>query len=257
MRSRENGRVGLQRERTRGLPAYNELMIQFEIDHLQVFVEGHEAVNHPFLLDLGNTNCDRDRFRRFGLQHYQLVKHFTGYMEQLLINAPSSREKLWIAKVLVDEYGEGSDQKDHAELYREFLAAAGASRGEEDRISVHENVLAFIEEHQRIVREAPFLVALGSLGPGHEWAIPKMFAPIIDALRSTGFNESDIQYFTLHSEQDVDHGNWLKSAITSMATTSDHVEQLRHGAELSLNARYKFWSAMRDVVSGAGQSCGT
>jgi hypothetical protein len=30
------------------------------------------------------------------------------------------------ATVLIDEYGEGSDGKDHAELYREFLICCGA-----------------------------------------------------------------------------------------------------------------------------------
>ena len=46
-------------------------------------------------------------------------------IEELLLRAPTSEAKSWLAKVLVDEYGEGSEGKDHRTLYRECLVAAG------------------------------------------------------------------------------------------------------------------------------------
>src|SRR5579871_3211501 len=134
-------------------------------------VESHTAVNHPLLCRVGQVPFTRQDYKVFGLQHYALVGNFTHYLEQLLLTAPDSQAKQWIAKVLVNEYGEGSDGKDHAELYRGFLACCGARPGEELETALHPAVTGFIEEHERICREEPFLVGLGALGPGHEWSI--------------------------------------------------------------------------------------
>jgi pyrroloquinoline quinone (PQQ) biosynthesis protein C len=108
--------------------------------------------------------------------------------------------------------------------------------------------LAFIAEHRRIVTEEPFLVGLGAVGPGHEWAIPKMFASVIPGLRRAGFAEQDIGYFTLHVEQDVDHGAWLEQALLRFAVSEDARAQIRRGALLSLAARGRFWSGVQRAI---------
>lgn len=182
-------------------------------------IEEHPAVNHVFLMRVGTTPFTREDYRVFGLNHYPLVGTFCRYMEHLLLRAPDSESKSWIAKVLVDEYGEGSDGEDHAHLYRKYLTACGVGPGEEDQEPLDSRVAEFIREHMRIVTEEPFLVGLGALGPGHEWAIPKMFVPIIDGLRRAGFTEREIVYFTLHTMQDQDHGRWLEEALSIMVRT--------------------------------------
>jgi pyrroloquinoline quinone (PQQ) biosynthesis protein C len=211
-------------------------------------IESHPAVNHPLLCRVSRIPFTREDYKVFGLQHYALVGNFTAYLEHLLITAPDSDAKQWLAKVLVDEYGEGSDGKDHAELYREFLAACGARAGEELETELHENVSAFVAEHFRIVREEPFLVGLGAVGPGHEWSIPKMFPRIVRGLRTAGFREEEINYFVLHLGQDIDHGRWLEEALVRYADDAQSQRQIRRGALLSLEARARFWSGVQDKV---------
>ena len=211
-------------------------------------VESHVGVNHPLLARVAYVPFTREDYRVFGLQHYALVGHFTRYLELLLFSAPDSIAKQWIAKVLVNEYGEGSDDKDHAELYREFLRATGAEPGEETSTPLHAAVTGFIEEHERICKTEPFLVGLGALGPGHEWSIPRMFTLILRGLRRAGFAEHEILYFTLHMEQDIDHGAWLEEALARYATTEEAQAQIRRGARLSLEARARFWSGVQDKI---------
>jgi pyrroloquinoline-quinone synthase len=215
---------------------------------LRAEVLTHPAVNHPLLGRVAHVPFVRQDYRIFGLQHYALVGCFTTYLELLLLSAPDSDAKQWIAKVLVDEYGEGSDGKDHAELYREFLRATGVAPDEELEVPLHTAVTGFIAEHLRICREEPFLVGLGALGPGHEWSIPKMFDQIIRGLRRARFAEREIQYFTLHVEQDVDHGSWLEEALVLYAATPDAQAQIHRGAMLSLAARVRFWSGVQDKI---------
>ena len=74
---------------------------------LKVEVAEHPGVNHTFLARVGTSPFTREDYKVFGLQHYPLVGMFTN-MERLLVNAPDTTSKCWLAKVLVDEYGEGS-----------------------------------------------------------------------------------------------------------------------------------------------------
>ena len=211
-------------------------------------VESHTAVNHPLLARVAHVPFTREDYKVFGLQHYALVGTFTKYLELLLLRAPDSQAKQWIAKVLVNEYGEGSDNQDHAMLYRTFLRHCGAREGEEMETLLHPAVTGFIDEHYRICREEPFLVGLGALGPGHEWSIPKMFPQIVQGLRRAGYRPDEILYFTLHMAQDIDHGNWLEEALALYAATAVQQAQIRRGAQLSLAARARFWSGVQDKV---------
>jgi pyrroloquinoline quinone (PQQ) biosynthesis protein C len=211
-------------------------------------VESHPGVNHPMLSRLSQVPFTREDYLVMGLQHYTLVGTFTTYLEHLLLRAPDSDAKQWIAKVLVDEYGEGSQGKDHAELYREFLLACGARPGQEGETPLHPAVPAFIREHLRLVQEEPFLVGLGAVGPGHEWSIPKMFQAILRGLRRAGFHETEIAYFALHVEQDVDHGAWLEEALERFSAEPSQQQLIRRGALMSLEARARFWSGVQDKI---------
>jgi len=215
---------------------------------LRAEVESHPAVNHPLLARVGQVPFTVEDFKVMGMQHFALVGQFCNYLEHLLLSAPDSESKSWLAKVLVDEYGEGSDGKDHETLYREYLHICGATDEEIDGADLHPDVSGFIDEHRRLTREEPFLVGLGAVGPGHEWSIPKMFPPIVRGLRRAGLPEAGISYFTLHLEQDIDHGLWLEEALLSYANTAQSQAQIRRGALLSLAARARFWSGVQHQI---------
>lgn len=218
------------------------------LKELRQAVESHMGVNHPMLGRVAHVPFTREDYLVMGLQHFPLVGTFTTYLELLLLRAPDSDAKQWIAKVLVDEYGEGSDDKDHAELYQEFLRACGASDEQMFSTLLHEDITGFIADHLHLCSEEPFLVGLGAVGPGHEWAIPKMFPQIVQGLRRAGFDEEEILYFTLHMEQDEDHGAWLEESLVDYATTEEAQALIHQGAMRSLAARTRFWSGVQDKI---------
>jgi pyrroloquinoline-quinone synthase len=215
---------------------------------LRAEIEAHPAVNHIFLNRLSTTPFSREDYRVFGENHYPLVCVFTSYLERLLVRASDSEAKLWLAKVLVDEYGEGSRGEDHAALYARFLGAAGSELPTLPDFHVAEPARRFIATHRRLVDKEPFLVGLGAVGPGHEWAIPKMFASVIPGLRRARFSAGDIDYFTLHVDQDQDHGRWLEEALARYATSVESQAQIRRGALESLEARGLFWTGVQRAV---------
>lgn len=211
-------------------------------------IEGHVAVNHLFLNRLAVSPMAKQDYRVFAENHYPLVCAFTSYLELLLLRAPDSEARLWLSRVLVDEYGEGSEGKDHPTLYAAFVKASGGDPGAEDAGILRAPALEFIETHQKLVREQSFLEGLGAVGPGHEWSIPKMFDAIIPGLRRAGFDESEIGYFTLHLDQDEDHGTWLEEALARYCDTEEAQQQVRRGALASLEARRRFWDGVQAAV---------
>jgi pyrroloquinoline quinone (PQQ) biosynthesis protein C len=218
------------------------------LEGLRTEIAHHPAVNHLFLNRLATAPFSRQDYRIFAENHFPLVCVFTHYLEVLLLRSPDSDAKLWLAKVLVDEYGEGSEGHDHAEMYGRFLDATGGDHTARMDLRVPAAALRFIRTHQRIVTEEPFLVGLGAVGPGHEWSIPEMFHAVIPGLRRAGFEEHEIDYFTLHTAQDVDHGSWLEEALASYATSSEAQDQIRAGALRSLDARNAFWDGVQRAV---------
>lgn len=218
------------------------------LDALREEVRTHPAVNHPFLAKLATHPYTREDYRIYGLQHYPLVHVFTRYLEHLLLLAPDGESRLWIAKVLVDEYGEGSEGKDHPTLYLQFLRSMGVDDAEVRRTPLSPTVTAFVADHLRLTRSGPFLYALGAVGPGHEWAIPHMFPPLIAGLRRAGFAEEDISYFTLHIAQDEDHGAWLEEALARFCRGEEEQRLVRAGCLRSLERRQAFWSGIEERI---------
>ncbi|NCG20907.1 MAG: DUF3050 domain-containing protein [Rhodobacterales bacterium] len=218
------------------------------LSDLREEIAAHPGVNHLLLNRLATAPFSREDYRIFAENHIPLVSVFTVYLELLLLRAPDSEARLWLAKVLVDEYGEGSDGHDHVKMYGRFLTAAGGDAEVASTSPVPSPAQTFIETHANIVRNEPFLVGLGAVGPGHEWAIPKMFESIIPGLRRARFPEVEIDYFTLHVEQDDDHGNWLGEALAGYATTEEAQAQILRGARLSLEARRVFWDGVQQAI---------
>ena len=218
------------------------------LDELRAEIEAHPAVNHLFLNRLATSPFSREDYRVFAENHFPLVCVFTTYLEALLVRAPDSEAKLWLAKVLVDEYGEGSEGKDHSTLYARYLRATGGDPEQVRSSPPLAPARRFISLHRQMVRTKPFLEGLGAVGPGHEWAIPKMFAAVIPGLRRAGFSEEEIGYFTLHVDQDEDHAQWLYEALLRLASTDEARAQIRRGAMASLEARYAFWTGVQSAV---------
>ncbi len=231
------------------LTAEQEAQAREFLANLRTEISSHPGVGHSLLGRMIKDPRTKRDFRILAGQHFPLVGNFCAYMEVLLINAPDSQSKCWLAKVLVDEYGERSDGEDHAHHYTKFMHATGIEKGAESDVPLHPEVIHFIREHYRLVTEEPFLVGLGAVGPGHEWSIPGMFDLAVAGLRKAGFEESEIEYWTLHLEQDQDHGAWLEEALVKYCLTDKNREQIRRGAIASLNARERFWWGVTDKIN--------
>ena len=225
------------------------LSVELFLQRLEAEVRSHPALHHPFLRRFAQGGLRRIQLWAFGLQHYQLVRVFTAYLEALFQIIPDAEVREWIHRVLEDEYARPhAYDRSHPALYRKFLRALGLSEEDWDRAEALPETQAFITHHIELTSLLHFLVGLGAVGPGHEWAIPTMFTYLMEGLRKVGVEEKPLEYFTLHMAQDLEHGRLLRMAMARYAEAPENQQRIVDGAGASLGARAPFWDGLYRAV---------
>lgn len=235
------------------LPPAERIMQDAEsfLKSLEADILQHEAVRHPFLLRFSREALNRHQLQTFGLQHYQLVKVFVNYMTNLLPRIPDPDASAQFRKVFDDEFGQATIFRSHPALYRNFLRALKLPDEAWGRVPLLGETSAFIEGHLQLTREADFLVGLGAIGPGHEFSIPTMFSYLIEGIRkNSDLADPDIEYFTLHIEEDKEHAKVFNHLIARHVPSPERQGKLRDGVMRSLALRKRFWDGLDRAVFG-------
>ncbi len=219
------------------------------VQSLEEEIIHHEAVQHPFLLRFASDKLTLKQVQTFGLQHYQLVKVFVNYMTNVLPRIPDKDAADLFRVVFDDEFGQHTIFRSHPALYRNFLKAAGLKDEDWGKVELLPETSAYIQGHLSLTRDSDFLYSLGIIGPGHEFSIPTMFSYIVKGLKKTGhFSDEQIEYFTLHIEEDVEHAKVFNQLIYRHVETEEGQTRLREGAMRSLTFRKHFWDGLNRVV---------
>ena len=66
--------------------------------------------------------------------------------------------------------------------------------------------------------------------------------------RSLRLEPAALEYFQLHIDLDVEHGNALQEGLLRWATTEENQDDIHQGARRSLDARAAFWSALAEQL---------
>lgn len=221
------------------------------LDELEREIAQHAAVRHSFLQRFSQEHLTVQQIQTFGLQHYQLVKVFLTHMTNLVARMPESSAVTTLRGVFADEFGQYTLFRSHVHLYRQFLRALGLQDEDWGRVEWLEETRNFVSGHLRLTQEGDVVMALGAIGPGHEYSIPLMFDYLVNGLRrSTTLTERDLEYFTMHIEEDKDHAAAFRRLIAEVAQTETERDRVRQGALFSLELRRRFWDGCHAAVFG-------
>ena len=215
---------------------------------LNAEVLAHPAVNHSFLeMVASRPFSKRAWLGGFAQQLYPHVHFFIPYMEAMLLNTFDMNAKLIVAKILLDEYGEDANGHSHPELFRRFVRSVGGDEAAGPSLlstPLDAAIVDLVETHMQLCRDEPFLVAIGAIGPAHEFAITSMFPQIVKGLELAGITRHDFEFFSLHVEHDVEHSHMLEDSMVHLAKTDADRALIRKGTLASLHCRNELWSAM-------------
>jgi pyrroloquinoline quinone (PQQ) biosynthesis protein C len=114
----------------------------------------------------------------------------------------------------------------------------------------------YASQHYRLVCSfTAYLEALTQRTPDKEirrlveWAIPRMFAPLVQGIeQSVALDPDALEYFRLHIDLDVKHGQMLEQCLIRWTGSEAHRDEIRRGALRSLEARAAFWSSLAEQL---------
>jgi pyrroloquinoline-quinone synthase len=212
-------------------------------------VQRHPATSHPFLRRFAKGGLAPWQIWGYASQHYRLVLLFTTYLEAIANRTPDEELRRCLREILEDEYMRPqSFERSHPALYRRFMRAVGFGEREWDSVPLLPTTLAFTALHIDMTLRS-WLEALGAVGPGHEWAIPRMFPYLVQGIeRSVSIDAAALEYFRLHIDLDIEHGEVLERGLLRWATTEANREEIRRGVRRSLDARAAFWDALAEQL---------
>lgn len=210
---------------------------------------GHAAVTHPFLRRFAAGGLARWQIWGYASQHYRLVCFFPTYLEAIAARTPDPQVRQWLREILEDEYVKRqSFERSHAALYRRFLRAIGFEEGTWEAIPWLPATRVFVQAHIDMTLRG-WLMGLGAVGPGHEWAIPLMFPFLVSGIeQSLPLDPTVLEYFHLHINLDIEHGRILQDALLRWAVTPQAQVEIGLGALGSLSARAAFWSGLAEQL---------
>ncbi|MBA3455609.1 MAG: iron-containing redox enzyme family protein [Deltaproteobacteria bacterium] len=223
------------------------------IKDLNEEVRRHPAVNHSFLATVSSRKFSKNAWLGgFAQQLYPHVHFFIPYMEEMLLNTFDMNAKLIVAKILLDEYGEDAAGASHPELFRRFVRGCGGAEADASLLTapLDQATVDLVGTHMRLCRDEHFLVGIGAIGQAHEFAIAYLFPPILKGLQLAGFTSTEIEFFSLHVDHDVEHSAMLEDTMIRLATTDEDRAMIRRGALASLEARANLWASMERRMIG-------
>ena len=201
----------------------------------------------------------RDQLIRFVKQWYVFGIQFRKILIGLLYNLSDKDEAigLELAKVLFSEYGQGIPEHVHA---AQMLRLA-------DRLGIDRRTLA----EERLCHEAQdYITTIGDLflhgslpsalgaSFGIETTAGLTYRYLYSGLLTfPDLSLEDIRFFETHLFEELQHGNWLRAAVTTYADLDRHREELRATALLAMEKWHALWRGMYRVVLGSAPHHGT
>lgn len=162
----------------------------------------------PLVEGLLLGELSREGVKLWFMQAAFVVRDFTRIISAIHSNCPYEDGRLLMAENLWEEHGEGLPEREHYTLVKRLIKALGAADEEMESARPLPETTAYVEHCFTVARERSFLEAITSIGFGIEYFMPKFFGIAARSLRENyGLTEYDVEYLTVHIEEDADHAN--------------------------------------------------
>ena len=165
-------------------------------------VASHSVFGHSWLVNLKEMSDSSflNSFREFICVSKVYGQHFSSYVRNAVQAAATTELREALLENLAEEEGH-EGQQSHIKLFKQMTAELSVDGSESP---FGENPLRSVV--QRLLREklegTEKFVALGALILGSEYAVPRLYGPILDRLRT--FDDfalpASIHFFNLHVE---------------------------------------------------------
>lgn len=206
-------------------------------------LKSKSTLAHPIMNQLFQPKKDLRLLQLFAIHTYPLTRMFERYVAALFYNCPIPSFRRDLATNLYEEVtGALSKTDGHLELMQKFLRAVGISDEEMARIEPQPETRELVEFRKQLVEDprryhmgaAAVMIASEGQTIQKEGGVSphKALAAIY------GLSDDDIQFFTVHAEEDVEHVREGFDVVCAVCTT----EQMQQEAIATVRRTIElFW----------------
>jgi pyrroloquinoline-quinone synthase len=221
---------------------------------LRQLLHGHLTLSHPIFDALFDPRRpDLALLRKVALQGYQLTRHFLGYVEHLYFHCPlPGFKRALLINVYEEETGRLSRTANHVVLMQNFIAALGISEAERETAEPLPATRELIDYRMAAVRDprryhvGAAAVMIASEGQNLETRAGEARHELLG--KTYGLTPFDLQFFSVHQEEDVGHVEQGLALVTALCTNGamqdealdavDHTCRLFHAMYDDMNAEF-------------------
>jgi pyrroloquinoline-quinone synthase len=194
-------------------------------EELRALLHSHLTLSHPiFLRLLDPKQRDLELLRKVTMQGYQLTKHFLDYVEHLFFFCPLPKfKRALLINVYEEETGRLSRTDNHVVLMQNFIRALGVSDAQRDAEVALPATRELIDYRLAAVRDpsryhiGAAAVMIASEGQNLETRAGEARHELLGKVY--GLTELDLQFFSVHQEEDVGHVEQGLNLVSELCTT--------------------------------------
>ncbi|WP_339804655.1 iron-containing redox enzyme family protein [uncultured Marinobacter sp.] len=218
------------------------------LDEIDKFIDENRYVRHQSVQNIVNKVASRSALRNWSTQKY----HQT-YLQNVAFSAIHSNARdypdirIFQVDQLVGEETDICDGTDsHFNLMKRFAIACGAKEHEVDNTPVAEPVRRFTDYLVSCCKERHPVLAMLAIYC-NERQTPASASQMAGALKGEyGFNDSELEWFYLHGELDVDHSDQARNLIMRHA---DDVTDFERSAWEVVRLAIVEWNNLQDYYA--------
>jgi pyrroloquinoline-quinone synthase len=215
---------------------------------LRKLLESHLTLAHPIFLELLDPKRKNiELLRKVTLQGYQLTKHFLDYVEHLYFHCPSPKfKRALLINVYEEETGRLSKTDNHVVLMQNFIRALGIDDARRDAVTPLPATKELIDYRLSAVRDTSryhigaAAVMVASEGQNLETRAGEARHELLGKVY--GLSKFDLQFFSVHQQEDVGHVEQGLNLVSELCTT----EVMRKEALYAVDHTCRLFYAMYD-----------
>ena len=220
------------------------------VDSLLEELGAHPVNTNHFFIEFRDRFLTMDQLRSFVKQYHFFCFRFVKILEGLLYHTPIEQVdmRIELTKTLYSELGSGISEQAHVRHLERFAQSLGIQESDLRHTIPIPEVDQYLKVLDRLFLKSDFLIALGAELAVETTAISEFRFFLPGLQKYSQFTETDLQFFSMHLQEEARHSDWLQDAVRKTATTVGDLEHVAIGARETAYAWHAFWIGMHKIV---------
>jgi pyrroloquinoline-quinone synthase len=213
-------------------------------------IDQFDLNNNMFFKSFRRQPLSQEQLTFVCQQYYLYIRTFPRILAGLSHRVDSEDVRMWLAKTVVSELGEGHGLA-HFKLFERVMDSVGIHIQDYREADYIPETIALVNGLKRI-----FLVESPVAAVGGHYTIEETGLPMIDSLYEgfrhyPGHDVRSMEYFHLHLFLEGDHVSWIAAAVEDYADQPEHSEELCRGGSEVAKLLMEFWNGLYHNTYGA------